>query len=203
MSTSRTTALDRECDQCLTRRATWALAVLGLCFSAISARLYYLQMMQHAKVAAKIEITRLKHEVISAPRGAIMDTHGRLLTHDESMQSVVFDNMALRESGPKDKDTGKPKSLGALDRMAHALEKSEVIPWQQIKATWTEVEMQQRFLWWMASLLAPALDKTPEEISIKDASHEDAQYPSHSLHYRALAVFSPLSSMNWWIENAG
>ncbi len=159
------TPLDRECDYCLTKRATLALFLAVLAFTAISARIFYLQMIEYKVWTARADRNRVREDVLPAARGPILDTKMRLLTSDQAMQSVVFDNMAMREWGQPDKETGKAKSLGAMDRMAQALAKSEERPWPELRRTWDEKEMQQRFIWWMASLVAPALERTPEEIT--------------------------------------
>jgi cell division protein FtsI/penicillin-binding protein 2 len=165
MNRPRITPLDIECDRCLTKRATMALFLAVLGFSALSGRIFYLQMVQYKVWTAKADKNRVREDILPAPRGPILDTKLRLLTSDEAMQSVVFDNMSMREFGAPDKETGRAKSLGAMDRMAQALAKSEDRPWTELRRTWDEKEMQQRFLWWMASLVAPALERTPEEIA--------------------------------------
>lgn len=149
------TPLDRECDKVLSRRATAAVCLIICAFSAVSVRIFMLQMRPQEGLVQKIATKRYRTEVLPAALGAIFDTKGRLLAADEPVQSVVFDNIYLNEK----------KSKGALDRMAQALAKSEQIPWGTIRRTWSEKDLTDRYLWWLASQISPALGKSPEEIT--------------------------------------
>ena len=158
------TPLDRECDHCLTKRATWALMFFVLAFSTLSFRVFSLQMLEHDRWTQHVVANRQRSEPLPAARGAIFDTNHRLLATDEMVQAVVFDNIFLNEK----------KSKGAMDRMAVALAKSEGRPWTDIRRSWSEAELQQRYLWWMATMIAPAIGKTPDEVcnAIKDRTNK-------------------------------
>ena len=149
------TPLDRECDKILSRRATIAVCLMVCAFSAISVKIFLLQLRPQEGLGQKIPTKRNRTETLNAMRGAIFDHKGVLLAADEPVQSVVFDNIYLNEK----------KSKGALDRMAQALAKSEQIPWGNIRRTWSEKDLTDRYLLWLASLISPAMGKTPEEIT--------------------------------------
>ena len=101
------------------------------------------------------EKNRREKEVLPAARGPILDTRNRLLAADEMLQSVIFDNIFLNEK----------KSNGALDRMAQALAKVEQRPWVEIRRAWSETDLRERYVRWVAHTIAPATGKTAEEIA--------------------------------------
>ena len=148
------TPLDRECDKVLSRRAAVVVGLMICAFSAISVKIFFLQLQPQEGLVQKISAKRNRTEILNAMRGAIFDHKGILLAADEAVQTVVFDNIYLNEK----------KSKGALDRMAQALAKSEQIHGGIIRRTWSEKDLTDRYLWWLASLISPTLGKTPEEI---------------------------------------
>jgi cell division protein FtsI/penicillin-binding protein 2 len=154
MKRPKYTPLDRECDACLKHRAGVALFILIVAFSSISARVFYLQMLRHDHWKEEVQTKRQRTEELPAARGAIFDAHQRLLASDEMVQAVVFDNIFLNEQ----------KSKGALDRMAQSMAASEKRPWVDLRRGWSEAELQHRYIWWLCSLISPALEKTPEEL---------------------------------------
>ena len=147
MRRTKYTPLDRECDRVLARRATGAVCVLLCAFSVVSGRIFFLQMRPQEGLVQKMATKRVKTDLLPAALGAIFDTKQRLLAADEPVQSVVFDNVYLNEK----------KSKGALERMAQALATTEHRPWVEIRRTWSETELTERYVWWLASLISPAV----------------------------------------------
>lgn len=147
---------ERISDFCLTKRASIAACGLVLAFSALSYRIFAVQVLDRDQWTEQGQQNRRqKEETIPAPRGSIFDQHDRLLASDEMVQSIVFDNIYLNEK----------KSKGALDRMALTLAKAEQSTLVQIRRAWSEAELQQRYISWVASLIAPAIGKSPQEIT--------------------------------------
>ena len=101
MRRQKYTPLDRECDKVLSRRATAAVCLIICAFSAVSVRIFMLQMRPQEGLVQKIATKRYRTEVLPAALGAIFDTKGRLLAADEPVRSVVFDNIFLNEKKSK------------------------------------------------------------------------------------------------------
>lgn len=124
-------------------------------FSVVSARLVYVQHVQHEKWSARLDSNRRGAEELPAARGPVFDTKGRLLACDEMVESVVFDNVFLNERVSK----------GATERMAKALGRVEQRPWAEIRHAWTDAEIKRRYVWWVAHTISSALGRPPEELA--------------------------------------
>lgn len=148
------TPLDRECDASTVKRASLVLFLIVLAFCSISARLFYIQLTDKGRLTQQAGPKRLKKEDIPAPKGAIYDANNHVLACDQMVQTVVFDNVFLNEK----------KSKGAMDHLAQSLAISEQRPMTDIRRSWNETELKQRYLTWVATLIAPALQKSPTAI---------------------------------------
>ena len=76
------------------------LAIIGLSmFAALGARLWYLQVMvsEEAMATARSNITRVV--AVPAPRGRILDVHGRTLVGNRLTTVLTMNRNELDESG--------------------------------------------------------------------------------------------------------
>ncbi len=77
-----------ERPQFLKRRAQfWTLGLL-VCFGAMAAKLYSLQVVQGASYVAQAKRNRLARVSIRAPRGVILGRHGEILATTEALHAV-------------------------------------------------------------------------------------------------------------------
>ncbi len=72
----------------LRRRAHALILGLTLCFGAMGAKLYSLQVVQGASFIAQAKRNRLAHVSIPAPRGVLLDCRGQILATTQALHAV-------------------------------------------------------------------------------------------------------------------
>ncbi len=72
-------------------------SVLVLGFTAVTARLYFLHVRQHAEFSELAARMRQLHQPLPAHRGSIRDRDGELLAHDETVHELYIDRVHLDE----------------------------------------------------------------------------------------------------------
>ena len=75
----------------------YIVGIVAVCLvAALVARLWYLQVLEHEELqtAASANILRVVHT--EAPRGRILDAHGRILVDNRVVQVVTVDRLAFR-----------------------------------------------------------------------------------------------------------
>ncbi|BCM90472.1 peptidoglycan D,D-transpeptidase MrdA [Abditibacteriota bacterium] len=102
----------------LRRRAQfWTLGLL-VCFGAMAAKLYSLQVVQGASYVAQAKRNRLARVSIRAPRGVILGRHGEILATTQALHAVSV-VPALLPSGKSQKED-RAKLLKTLAYLIHS-----------------------------------------------------------------------------------
>ncbi|RYD38003.1 MAG: penicillin-binding protein 2 [Verrucomicrobiaceae bacterium] len=151
-------------DRCLRIRAGLVCAGVVSIFLLLGWRLVHLQVREHARLQAEVELHR-RTETLDASRGSILDARNRLLAVDEPVQKIIFDCNYL-QSGEK---------------LADAIEKSEGMESLKLRHAFTLEEIQQHYIAHMARLCAPAMGMTEQEfqekVNTRRASRPNSQFP--------------------------
>ncbi len=103
-------------------RALIACSGLACCFTAFSARLVHVQVMQHDAYLAKARENHGVRQVIAGRRGSITDIHGEALAQNEPVKTVVVDAGLVKDPGlladvlAKTLGVSKPQMLERMTR---------------------------------------------------------------------------------------
>ena len=138
-------------DRCLRFRAGMLCCGMVSIFSLLTLRLIHLQFREHSRYQTILD-ENLRHSVpLSASRGDIRDTKGRMLACDEPVQQLTF-NLGFLKRG---------------DPLAAALVAAEGMKKQDLLHAFTLEDLQDRYLNHVTSLAAPVLGLTEPEFQKK------------------------------------
>lgn len=135
-------------DKQLFRRALVLALALAVASTIVSARLFDLQVVKHSPKPAQVPQDREVEMVLPAPRGHIIDRHGRRLTRNELVYRLVVDRNLL---------TSEAVALRGLQATRHQ-SYSEVMD----AFDPTNGEMGRAYLGDIARILAAGLGEEPE-----------------------------------------
>ena len=138
-------------DRCLRFRAGLLCCGMVSVFSLLALRLIHLQFREHSRYRTLQEETHRDTVSLSASRGDIVDSKGRLLACDEPVQQITF-NLGFLKRG---------------DYLASALVAAEGMKQKDLLHAFTLEDLQNRYLDHCADLAAPALGLTVEELQEK------------------------------------
>ena len=138
-------------DRCLRFRAGLLCCGVVSLFSLLSWRLLHLQFNQHQHFLSVRDKSHHEEDPISASRGDILDTRGRVLACDEPVQQVSFEL----------------KFLGSATPLAKALTLAEGMKAGDLRHAFSLEELQSRYLGHVARIAAPILEMTETQFSEK------------------------------------
>lgn len=101
------------------RRLLVCAAVFGLWTTAVEARLFYLQVVDHDDLMRKAERQQTRTIAAPAKRGDILDRHGRVLAYSVDAESVVADPSGVHD--PAGTAAAVCRVLADCDREMRAL----------------------------------------------------------------------------------
>ena len=163
-------------DRCLRFRAGLLCCGVVTVFSLLSMRLVHLQSVEHPKFRAMLEESHHRTVTLSASRGDILDTRGRVLACDEPVQQVTFDLGFFRLGAP----------------LASALAAAEGMKAQDLRHAFTLEELQNRYLTHASALAAPALGLTEAEFQEKIRTRLAAKSSGEVLLIKNLSISAAL-----------
>ena len=102
----------------LKRRSQFWTLGLALCFGAMAAKLYSLQVVQGASYVAQAKRNRLARVSIRAPRGVILGRHGEILATTKALHAVSVVPALL--PSPRSQKEARAKLLGTLAFLIHS-----------------------------------------------------------------------------------
>ncbi len=163
-------------DRCLRFRAGLLCCGMVSVFSLLSLRLVHLQLGEHRRYKAIVEETHHRTQELSASRGDIIDTRGRVLACDEPVQQVTFDLSFLNLGAP----------------LASAIAAAEGMKSQDLRHAFTLQDLQNRYLTHVADIAAPALGMTAEAFQQKIRERLTAKKSGQVMLMKDLSVSKAL-----------
>jgi cell division protein FtsI/penicillin-binding protein 2 len=134
-------------------------------FSLLSMKLVHVQHTQHENWMEKRDLSRRKTEPLTAPSGTIYDYNYVPLACNLDVESVIFDNNEYLHNRYKANGEPEKRTRTAIDRIARILAAAESKrDWTEIRKAWSDDELRQRYVRWIAELIAPALEKPADQI---------------------------------------
>lgn len=147
------------------RARLWlVVGLFGLSFLAILGRLFFVQVMQHARYAELAQEQYLRHLTLRPERGQIFDRHGRVLATSISVPSLY----------------GIPREIDASDQVIRQLAK---VLQQPVTTTRGHLTAKAPFVW-MARHMTPEMVKDVQALGLKGVYFQDEPhryYPKHHL----------------------
>ncbi|MDB6071964.1 MAG: ftsI, partial [Verrucomicrobiales bacterium] len=163
-------------DRCLRFRAGMLCCGVVTVFSLFSWRLIHLQCDQHAYFQGVLEKTHHKTQDLSASRGDILDTRGRVLACDEPVQQVTLELNFLQVGSTLASAIAGVEGMKATDlRHAFSLE-----------------QLQNRYLKHLGHVAAPMLGMTEEEFEGKVRARLNERSTGEVFLTRELSVSSAI-----------
>lgn len=135
-------------DRCLRFRAGMVCCAVVSLFSLLMLRLIHLQYQEQNRYQAILIQSHHQTRPLSASRGDILDTKGRVLACDEPVQQVTFNLGFFKDPTP----------------LAKALEVAEGMKPADLRHAFTNEELQNRYLRHAARIAAPVLGQEEQEL---------------------------------------
>ncbi len=163
-------------DRCLRFRAGVLCCGVVTAFSLLSLRLIHLQCKKHTHFQTVMEESHHRTQALSASRGDILDTRGRVLACDEPVQQVTFDLGFLKLGAP----------------LANALAAAEGMKAQDLRHAFTLEQLQNLYLDHVSRLAAPALGLTEKDFLEKIRARLTAKSSGEVMLLKDLSVTAAL-----------
>jgi cell division protein FtsI/penicillin-binding protein 2 len=163
-------------DRCLRLRTGTLCCGIVSVFSLFAWRLIYLQVDRHQHYRALMEETHHKTRPLSASRGDILDTRGRVLACDEPVQQISFEVEFLQGAGP----------------LSAALAAAEDMKASDLRRSFSLEELQNRYLNHLSRVAAPAVGLSVAEFESKIRTRFAARSSGEVLLIKDLSVSTAL-----------
>jgi cell division protein FtsI (penicillin-binding protein 3)/stage V sporulation protein D (sporulation-specific penicillin-binding protein) len=111
-------------------RGLFVCGFLALCFTAFSARLIQLQVIDHEKYAAIAGRNHGSKQTIFAPRGVIEDINGEVLADNEPLRRVVADGSLITKPAELAALLAKPLGMGIAELEQKLTTKMQYVPFK-------------------------------------------------------------------------
>ncbi len=123
-------------------------AVLTMLFSALSARLVHVQLVQHKRYSDAAENYYVHKERLPAQRGSIRDRNGELLARSQTVYTLYADAYHLRS-----------QTIGCLGVAA-----AEGVGARAVRQKYSQEQIQQKYMDRVVSVMAGVLDMPSVEL---------------------------------------
>jgi cell division protein FtsI/penicillin-binding protein 2 len=160
----------------LKSRACIACYGLGALFTALSARLIHIAVVQHEEYAAIARNNHIKKMDLIALRGSILDAKGAFLARNEPLRNVILDGSLIKDPRAAAELLAGPLKMRAEDILKH------------INPTRRYVVLKKK----IAEELAGTIDKAVQKARMKGITFEqdfERVYPAHDMLCHVVGFF--------------